>query len=111
MALIAATNSIGVQVNVDYCIDSYRDLSGEAIVNVILVRNAMSFTVGYGLTPWVTDMELQNAFIVAAFAGLAKVLTFVVFVKLGKAMRRRSVGRYRTYVKEMSQAGLTHSTH
>jgi len=76
MALIAATNNIGVQVNVDYCIVSYRDLSGEAIVNVILVRNTMSFAVGYGLTLWVTDMGLQSAFIVAAFAGLAQVLTF-----------------------------------
>ena len=48
MGIIAATNTIGVQVSISYCIDSYRDLSGEAMVTVILVRNTMSFAVGYG---------------------------------------------------------------
>ena len=48
MCIIAITNTIGVQVSVSYCIDSYRDLSGEAMITVILVRNTMSFAVGYG---------------------------------------------------------------
>lgn len=42
MGIIAATNTIGLQVSVAYCIDSYRSLSGEAVVTVILVRNTMS---------------------------------------------------------------------
>jgi len=48
MCIIAITNTIGVQVSVSYCIDSYQDLSGEAMIIVILVRNTMSFAVGYG---------------------------------------------------------------
>ncbi|MCJ1256428.1 hypothetical protein MMC24_004249 [Lignoscripta atroalba] len=108
MGIIAATNTIGVQVSISYCIDSYRDLSGEAMVTVILVRNTMSFAVGYGLTPWITDMGLQNAFVVAAFVGLAQVLTFLIFVKYGKRMRKASVGRYWRYVHEMEAAGFTH---
>jgi len=76
MGVITATNSIGVQVSVSYCIDFYGDLSGKAMITVILVRNTMRFAIEYGLTPWVTDMGLQNAFIVAAFVGLAQVLTF-----------------------------------
>jgi len=48
MGVIAFTNTIGVQLSVSYCIDSYRDLSGEAMITVILVRNTMSFAVGYG---------------------------------------------------------------
>ena len=53
-------------------------------------------------------MGLQNAFIVAAFVGLAQVLTFLVFVKYGRTLRRRSVGRYDRYVKEVAAAGLVH---
>ena len=53
-------------------------------------------------------MGLQNAFILAAFAGLAQVLTFLIFVKYGRTLRRRSVGRYNRYVKEMAEAGLIH---
>lgn len=48
MGVIAFTNSLGLQLSVSYCIDSYRELSGEAIVTVILIRNSMSFAIGYG---------------------------------------------------------------
>lgn len=48
MGIIGFTNTVGLQLSVSYCIDSYRELSGEAIVTVILIRNTMSFAVGYG---------------------------------------------------------------
>ncbi|KAI9739248.1 MAG: hypothetical protein M1834_007461 [Cirrosporium novae-zelandiae] len=108
MGVIACCNTIGITLSVNYCIDSYRDLSGEAIITVIVVRNTMSFAIGYGLTPWVTDMGYQNAFIVAAFIGLAQALTFLVFVKYGKTLRKRSIARYWKYVKEIEKAGLKH---
>ena len=53
-------------------------------------------------------MGLQNAFVLAAFAGLAQVLTFLIFVKYGYKMRKASVGRYLRYVEEMRGAGLVH---
>lgn len=51
MGAIAASNAVAIQLSVSYCIDSYKDLSGEAMVTVILIRNTMSFAVGYGITP------------------------------------------------------------
>ncbi|CAD6566702.1 MAG: hypothetical protein ASARMPREDX12_008802 [Alectoria sarmentosa] len=108
MGVIGFTNTVGVQLSVSYCIDSYRELSGEAMVTVILVRNTMSFAIGYGITPWVTQMGLQNAFIVAAFAGLAQVLTVFFFIRYGQSMRRASVGRYEHYREKMMAAGLIH---
>ena len=126
MGVIAFTNTVGLQLSVSYCIDSYRELSGEAIVTVILIRNTMSFAIGYGLsylmstsmptdsdnsgsiTPWITGMGLQNAFIVAAFAGLAQVLTVFLVIRYGENMRRASVRRYQHYREEMMDAGLVH---
>jgi hypothetical protein len=108
MGVIAASNSIGVQISVSYCIDSYKDLSGEAMVTVIIIRNTMSFAIGYGLTPWVTDMGYQNAFILAAFAGLAQVLTFFAVLKWGKGWRNASKARYYRYIKDSENLGVTH---
>ena len=48
MGVIAVTNSLGAVISISYCIDSYRELSGEAIVTVILIRNTMSFAINYG---------------------------------------------------------------
>ena len=48
LGLLAFSNTVGAQLSISYCIDSYRELSGEAIVTVILIRNTMSFAVGYG---------------------------------------------------------------
>ncbi|RDW70074.1 MFS transporter-like protein [Coleophoma crateriformis] len=108
MGVIACSNSIGIQLSVSYCIDSYKDLSGEAMVTVIIIRNTMSFAVSYGITPWVTNMGYQNAFILAAFAGLAQVLTFLVVVKWGKSWRDKTKGRYYEYVKESETLGTAH---
>lgn len=108
MGVIACTNTLGIQLSVSYCIDSYKDLSGEAMVTVIIIRNTMSFAVGYGLTPWIDNMGLQNAFILAAFAGLAQCLTFLILVKYGKGLRRSSAPRYAKFVEQMASNGLVH---
>ncbi|KAF4538594.1 MFS transporter [Lasiodiplodia theobromae] len=106
--VIALTNTIGLQLSVAYCIDSYRALSGEAVVTVILVRNTMSFAIGYGITPWVQGMGLRNCFITAACVGLAQCATFLLMVRWGKGLRRKSVERYARYVEEMARSGMVH---
>lgn len=106
--VIAATNTVGLQVSVAYCIDSYRALSGEAIITVILVRNTMSFAVGYGVTPWVQGMGLRDCFITAGLVGLAQCATFLVMVRYGKGLRERSGPRYARYVEDMAKSGMIH---
>lgn len=48
MGSTAFTSTLGVTLSVNYLIDSYHDISGDAIVTVILVRNTMSFAISYG---------------------------------------------------------------
>lgn len=62
----------------------------------------------YGLTPWTSQMGLQNAFLVAAFVGMAQCATFLIFVKYGKQLRRHSAARYAKYVEKMAIAGVIH---
>lgn len=103
MGMIAATAFAALQLPIAYCVDSYYALSSEAVVTVILVRNSMSFAVGYGITPWIENMGFQNAFLVAAFVGLAQTATFLVFTKWGKSLRMASLGRYEKFVSRMKR--------
>ncbi|KAF2141709.1 uncharacterized protein K452DRAFT_228429 [Aplosporella prunicola CBS 121167] len=101
MGVVALTNTLGIQLSCSYAIDSYRALSGEAMVTVILVRNTMSFAIGYGITPWVDGMGLRDCFVTAGLVGLAQCLTVFAMIRWGKECRRRSIVRYATYVEEM----------
>ena len=48
MGMIAASITVGCQIPISYCIDSYTEISSDAIVTIILIRNTMSFAMGYG---------------------------------------------------------------
>lgn len=48
MCLIAFCNAAGVTLSVNYLIDSYHDISSNAMGSVMFVRNTMSFAVSYG---------------------------------------------------------------
>ena len=68
----------------------------------------MSFAIGYGVTPWVVNLGYQNAFLIAGFAGLAQVLTFLIFVKWGPGLRAASATRYRREVQKAEELGIAH---
>ncbi|RSL86545.1 hypothetical protein CEP51_002742 [Fusarium floridanum] len=108
MGALGAAITIGCQLPISYCIDCYRDLGSDAIVTVILIRNTMSFAIGYGVTPWVTNMGYQNAFLVAAFTALAQLSLFLVFIRWGRHFRKASVSRYWKYVQQVKDDGLLH---
>ncbi|UPK92228.1 hypothetical protein LCI18_003163 [Fusarium solani-melongenae] len=99
MGCLAFTSAVGITLSVNYLIDSYHDISGDAIVTVILVRNTMSFAISYGITPWLTDLGYQNCFISAAFVGMTASLVFLVMIKYGKSLRIKSAAKYEELVK------------
>lgn len=57
MWLLAFCNTSGITLSVNYMVDSYRELSGDAMTTVILVRNTMSFAIGYGYAPQTGSMR------------------------------------------------------
>ncbi|KNB13617.1 hypothetical protein FOXG_12413 [Fusarium oxysporum f. sp. lycopersici 4287] len=100
MGALAAACAIGLTISINYLIDCYHGLAGNAIVSIILIRNTMSFAISYGITPWVTNMGYQNCFISAALIGLVTCSAFFVMIKFGKALRCRSARRYAELVRE-----------
>ena len=103
--LTGLTVTVAAQLSVSYCIDSYKDLGADAIVSVVLIRNSMSFAIGYGVTPWVTNLGLQTAYIIAAFAGMGAILTVFPIIKFGPSLRASSRARYFKLVKEAMAEG------
>ncbi|RLL93529.1 hypothetical protein CFD26_101010, partial [Aspergillus turcosus] len=108
MCLLALANTSGITLSVNYLVDSYRELSGDAMASVILVRNTMSFAIGYGITPWLEDLGYQNCFVSAAFIGMAISAVFLVMIKWGKTFRARSREKYWSIVRENQARGMGH---
>ncbi|KAJ9634711.1 hypothetical protein H2204_006160 [Knufia peltigerae] len=105
MGGLAACNVFGITLSVNYLIDTYHDISGDAMTTVIIVRNTMSFAIGYGITPWVEHLGLQNCFISAAFVGMAASSVFLVMIVWGKRFREKSRVEYWTLVEELMNKG------
>ena len=63
-------------------------MSGNALTSVILIRNTMSFAIGYGITPWLDNLgERKQQF--SAWPGLtpsrnAELLHFGSIRRLGR---------------------------
>jgi MFS family permease len=106
MGILSGSVAIGAQLTINYCIDSYKAISDSAIVSIMLIRNTMSFAVGYGVTPWVTNMGFQNAFLVAAFVALAQISLYFAMIKWGQKLRARSADKYWRYVARVEAEGL-----
>ena len=83
-------------------------VTGESIIS-ILMGVSINSDMLHSITPWIINMGLQNAFIVAAFAGLIQVLTVFFFIRYGERLRQASVDRYLHYKEEMVLDCLDHS--
>ncbi|KAH8648440.1 major facilitator superfamily domain-containing protein [Xylariales sp. PMI_506] len=108
MGTTAFANTMGVTLSVSYLVDTYRDVSGDALTTCILIRNTMSFAIGYAITPWVTNLGYRDCFVSAAFVGLAICSAFLVMVKWGKKFREAKRVEYWAQVRKRIELGLVH---
>ncbi|KAF7550001.1 hypothetical protein G7046_g8159 [Stylonectria norvegica] len=84
----------GGSIALSYNVDCFKDISGMSTTSIIIIRNTIGFAVSYGITPWYTNMGLQNCFIMAGFLSLGLTGTFLLMVWKGKSLRRWSAPRY-----------------
>jgi hypothetical protein len=99
MLVLSACSTAGVTLSVSYLVDSFREISGDGLATIIFVRNTMSFAIGYGITPWVDGLGLQNCFISVAFVGLAICAVFLPVIIFGKKLRESKREQYWNEVK------------
>lgn len=96
---------VGGGIGLSYAVDCFKEISGESMASVIIIRNTIGFGFSYAITPWYTNMGLQNCFITAGFVSLACMATFLLMIWKGKTLRRMSAKTYWRYVGSSSMGG------
>ena len=107
-AVLAISSTLCLSTAIQYATSSYRDMSGEFITTIILIRNTLSFAINYGITPWMNAQGQRNTFITVAVLALLCNGTMFVFIKYGKKLRQGSADRYWGYVEKARAKGLKH---
>lgn len=106
MLVLAACCTAGVTLSVSYLVDSFRGMSGDGLASIILVRNTMSFAIGYGITPWIETLGLRDCFLSVAFVGMAICAVFLPVIIWGKGWRASKRESYWREVRIRQEAGM-----
>ncbi|EAS30102.3 MFS transporter [Coccidioides immitis RS] len=88
----------GGSIAISYNIDCFKELSGESMVSVIIIRNTLGFGFSYAITPWIEAQGLRNCFITVGMVSLATTATFLIMTVWGKKLRKFSRDKYWEYV-------------
>ncbi|ETI21502.1 hypothetical protein G647_07849 [Cladophialophora carrionii CBS 160.54] len=94
LAFIVGTFPIGSAIAINHIIDSYREISGDGLVTMICIRNAMGFGFSYGVTPWIEATGVQNTYIAVGFIGMFFWGLSFLFIVIGKKLRKRNAKNY-----------------
>ncbi|THV74253.1 major facilitator superfamily transporter [Aureobasidium pullulans] len=107
-AILAISSTLCLSTAIQYATSAYRDLSGELITTIILIRNTLSFAINYGINPWIEAMGTRNTFITAAVIAFVLNGTMFLIIPYGRRLREHSARRYWTYVEKARAKGLGH---
>lgn len=96
---------VGGGIGIAYAVDCFKEISGESMASVMVIRNTIGFGIAYAITPWYTNEGLQNCFLEAGFLSLGCMATFLLMIWKGKQLRRLSAGVYWDYVGTSAVGG------
>ncbi|KAF9891711.1 hypothetical protein FE257_003723 [Aspergillus nanangensis] len=94
LGLVTLGIVMGSTLALSYCVDCYKEVAGESIVTVIIIRNTIGFAFGYAVTPMVDSLGLQGAFLLVAFVGMGLTGLCFVMIAFGRRMRAASAESY-----------------
>ncbi|KAL5333331.1 MFS general substrate transporter [Aspergillus crustosus] len=82
---------------ITYLTDSYKDIIGDALVGVTLIRNAFSTAFIFALTPWEDAIGIKWVLVTILLIACAILSFFGVLIRYGKMFRERTAARYQYY--------------
>ncbi|KUJ06784.1 major facilitator superfamily transporter [Mollisia scopiformis] len=106
--ILAISSTLCLSTAIQYATSAYRDLGGELITTIILIRNTLSFAINYGITPWIEAEGQRETFITVACIALLCNATMFPAIWWGKGFRVRSAGTYWGWVESARAKGLSH---
>ena len=85
-------------VAISYNVGCFKELGGECMISVIIIRNTIGFGVSDAITPWVGAQGLRDCFVTVGMVSFACTGSFLLIIYYGKALRQLSKDKYREYV-------------
>jgi hypothetical protein len=98
VGMVMATVCAGGSTAMAYDIDCFKELAGESLILVIVIRNTLGFGMSYGITPWLSDQGLTKTFVAVAVLSVVCNYSFLFFTTFGKRLRRFSAKKYWEFV-------------
>jgi hypothetical protein len=89
---------VGASVSLAYGVDCFKEISGESIILIIVIRNTIGFGFSYGITPWIRADGYTKTFVAVAMLSLGTTFTFLVMIFFGKSLRKMSAKKYWEHV-------------
>lgn len=96
----------GGSIAISYNIDCFKEIAGESMMTVIIIRNTMGFGISYAITPWVEAQGLRDCFVTVGMMALVCTGSFLGIMVFGKRLRRKARARYWEYAKTTTVGGL-----
>ncbi|TVY36509.1 putative MFS-type transporter [Lachnellula subtilissima] len=106
LGMLAFSVIAGGSITLSYAVDCFKEISGETMMSVVVIRNTTGFAISYAINPWIDAMGVQNCFITAAMIALGCTATFLPMIYYGKSIRKASAKKYWEYV---ATAATTHA--
>ncbi len=100
LSFVTGCFPIGSTVGINYIIDSYNEIAGEALATMIIIRNSIDFGFTYGVVPWLRVSIVQNTYIAVAFIGMGFWILAFGFIVYGKRLRKISAPSYWNIVEK-----------
>ncbi|KAH6880421.1 serine/threonine kinase 16 [Thelonectria olida] len=103
IAVGLALYNIGVtpinSIIITYLTDSYREVIGDALVGVTVVRNTFSTAFIFALSPWIAAIGIKYVLVTILLIACLILMVFGVFIRYGRTFRERSASRYEYYAQ------------
>jgi hypothetical protein len=87
MGLVGFGLTVAAALTMAYVVDCYKEVDGEAITTVILVRNIIGCAMTFGIQPWIDSMGVQDTFILVCFLSFFITVFAGAFIIWGKKFR------------------------
>ncbi|KAH8680394.1 serine/threonine kinase 16 [Ilyonectria robusta] len=92
---------------ITYLTDSYKEIIGDALVGVTVVRNTFSTAFIFALSPWVAAVGIKYVLVTILLIACGILMLFGVFIRYGKTFRERSASRYQYYaLRQYNEKGF-----
>lgn len=91
---------MGAAVPYIYVLDCYKEMSGYAMVTVVLIRNIFGFAFAYAITPWIEAQGMKKTFLVVGSLSLIFWSLCGPMIILGKSIRARTAAKYQVFLEK-----------